>query len=96
MIKGVKPNLNAHIENISKTKFYSGSDIMIFVLQILYRLNIKSCSLKDSLYIDCEIPLKIVKLLQKGNTFYGLFGWITMKISKIMKMTIPKRAILMS
>jgi len=80
----LKENLNAHIENISKTKFYSGSDIMIFVLQILYRLNVKSCSLKDSSYIDCkrnnffrttEIPLKIVKLLQKGNTFYGLFGF---------------------
>jgi hypothetical protein len=80
----LKPNFNAHIENISKTKFYSGSDIMIFVLQILYRLNIKSCSLKDSSYIECkrnnffrttEIPLKIVKLLQKGNTFYGLFGF---------------------
>lgn len=81
----LKPNLNAHIENISKTKFYSGSDIMIFVLQILYRLNVKLCSLKDSSYIDCkrnnffkttDIPLKIVKLLQKGNTFYGLFGFL--------------------
>ena len=31
----------AHIENISKNDKYSGSDIMIFVLQILYRLGIK-------------------------------------------------------
>ena len=92
----LKSNSNAHIENISKTTFYSGSEIMIFVLQILYRFNVKSCSLKDSSYIDCkrnnffrttEIPLKIVKLLQKGNTFYSLFGFNpidkTSKINKI-------------
>ena len=92
----LQSNSNAHIENISKTKFYSGSDIMLFVLQILYRLNVKSCTLKDSSYIDCkrnnffkttEIPLKIVKLLQKGNTFYGLFGFNpidkTYKINKL-------------
>ncbi len=80
----LKPNFYAIIENISKTDFYSGSEIMIFVLQILYRLNIKSCSLKDSSYIECkrnnffkstEIPLKIIKLLQKGNTFYSYFGF---------------------
>jgi hypothetical protein len=80
----LKHNFNAHIENISKTKFYSGSDIMIFVLQILYRLNVKSCSLKDSSYYICErnnffklteIPLKILKLLQKNNTFYSYFGF---------------------
>jgi hypothetical protein len=92
----IKLNSNAHIENISKTKFYSGSDIMLFVLQILYRLNIKCCSLKDSSYIDCkrnnffkstEIPLKIVKLLQKGNTFYGLFGFNPIdKTNKINKL----------
>lgn len=80
----LKPNFNAHIENISKTLFYSGSDIMIFVLQILYRLNIKSCLLKDSSYYECtrnnffkttEIPLKILKLLKNGNTFYSSFGF---------------------
>lgn len=80
----LKLNFNAIIENISKTNFYSGSDIMIFVLQILYRLNIKSCSLKDSSYYECtrnnfftttEIPLKILKLLKKGNTFYSSFGF---------------------
>lgn len=72
----------AHIENISRTSFYSGSDIMIFILQILYRLHIKKCSLKDSSYIDCsrnnffkttEIPLKILKLFKNGNTFYSAF-----------------------
>jgi len=100
----LKQNFYAHIENISKTKFYSGSDIMIFVLQILYRLNVSSCSLKDSSYYVCErnnffkltgvfrklqtspeimrklpisgeIPLKILKLLQKNNTFYSYFGF---------------------
>jgi hypothetical protein len=80
----LKGNFNAIIENISKTNFYSGSDIMIFVLQILYRLNIKSCSLKDSSYYECnrnnffkttEIPLKILKLLKEGNTFYSSFGF---------------------
>lgn len=77
-------NHEAHIENISRTSFYSGSDIMIFVLQILYRLNIKKCSLKDSSYINCnrnnffkttEVPLKILKLLKNGNTFYSSFGF---------------------
>ena len=72
----------AHIENISRTNFYSGSDIMIFVLQILYRLHIKKCSLKDSSYINCkrdnffkitEVPLKILKLFKNGNTFYSAF-----------------------
>lgn len=80
----LKPNFYAHIENISRTKFYSGSDIMIFILQILYRLNVRSCSLKDSSYYVCErnnffkvseIPLKILKLLQKNNTFYSYFGF---------------------
>jgi hypothetical protein len=78
----LKNNNEAHIENISRTSFYSGSDIMIFILQILYRLNIKKCSLKDSSYIDCkrnnffkitEVPLKILKLLKNGNTFYSAF-----------------------
>ena len=80
----VKNNNNheAHIENISRTSFYSGSDIMIFVLQILYRLNIKKCLIKDASYINCErnifftkkeIPLKILKLLKNGNTFYSSF-----------------------
>lgn len=80
----IKNNYEAHIENISKTSFYSGSDIMIFVLQILYRLNIKKCSLKDSSYIVCnrnnffkttEVPLKLLKLLKNGNTFYSSFGF---------------------
>ena len=74
----------AHIENISKNDKYSGSDIMIFVLQILYRLGIKKCTLTDASYYECkrnnffksvEIPLKTLKLLKNGNTFYSSFGF---------------------
>ena len=88
----LKNNNEAHIENISRTNYYSGSDIMIFILQILYRLNIKKCTLKDSSYITCirnnffkttDIPLKILKLLKNGNTFYSAFKFNP--ISKINK-----------
>ncbi len=86
----LKNDNEAHIENISKTNYYSGSDIMIFVLQILYRLNVKKCLLIDSSYIECdrneffrqtEVPLKILKLLKNRNTFYTNFNF--KPISKI-------------
>lgn len=73
-----------HIENISKNNIYSGSDLMIFALQILYRLNIKECTSKDVSYFTCtrnnffkqtEIPMKIIKLLKSNNTFYSPFGF---------------------
>lgn len=47
IIKSDKIIKVGHIENISKNNYYSGSDLMIFALQILYRLNIKECTLKD-------------------------------------------------
>ena len=80
----IKNSREAHIENISKNDLYSGSDVMIFVLQILHRLKIEKCSLTDASYYDCkrnnffkleEVPLKILKLLKEGNTFYSSFGF---------------------
>ena len=71
-----------HIENISKNEKYSGSDITLLALQILYRLNVNESTLKDISYYECkrnnffkqtEIPTKIIKLLKSNNTFYSTF-----------------------
>jgi len=65
-------NYVGHLENISKYEKYSGSDIMLMALQILYRLHVKKCTFIDVSYFECsrnnffkhcEIPLKIIKLL---------------------------------
>jgi len=100
IIKSVKKNNKiikvGHIENISKNNYYSGSDLMIFALQILYRLNIKECALKDVSYYNCirnsffkqnEIPMKIIRLLKSNNTFYSIFNFQPFdKLTKINKM----------
>ncbi len=74
----------AHLENISKSNNYSGSELMLLVLQLLHRFNVKKCSLKDASFYECErnnffkqteIPIKILKLLKNGNTFYSYFGF---------------------
>lgn len=88
IIKNYKKNnkiiKSGHIENISKNDKYSGSDLMIFALQILYRLDITECILKDVSYFICkrnnffkqdEIPMKIIKLLKSNNTFYSIFNF---------------------
>ncbi len=58
IIKSIRKNnkiiKHGHIENISKNDKYSGSDLMIFALQILYRLNIDECTLKDVSYFTCN------------------------------------------
>jgi len=73
-----------HIENISKYEKYSGSDLMLLTLQILYRLKINESTLKDISYYECirnnffkqkEIPTKIIKLLKSNNTFYSAFQY---------------------
>lgn len=88
LIKIYKKNNNifyeGHIENISKSDFYSGSDLMILALQILFRLNIKKCTLIDVSYYNCtrnnffkttEVPMKIIKLLKSNSTFYSPFNF---------------------
>jgi len=73
-----------HLENVSKYDKYSGSDLMLLALQILYRLHVKKCTLIDVSYFECsrnnffkqrEIPLKIIKLLKSNNTFYSPFNF---------------------
>ena len=77
-------HLHAHLENITKTKYYSGSDIMIMVLQIFHRLGVKKATLKDSSYFECtrnnffkkkDVPIKFLKLFKNKNTFYSNFGF---------------------
>ena len=73
-----------HIENISKYEKYSGSDLMLLTLQILYRLKINESTLKDISYYECirnnffkqkKIPTKVIKLLKSNNTFYSAFQY---------------------
>lgn len=88
LIRNERKNSNilqvGHLENISKNDFYSGSDLMILALQILFRLNIKKCTLIDVSYFNCnrniffkqtEVPIKVIKLLKSNNTFYSPFGF---------------------
>ena len=64
---------------------------MIFILQILFRLNVDESTLKDVSYFECirntEIPNKIIKLLKSNNTFYNGFNYEAFdKITKKNKM----------
>jgi hypothetical protein len=79
------------IENISKSKIYSGSEYVILGLQIIYRLyghnKEYKCKLIDSSFFICdtksneiitlkeEIQYKIISLLRFGTTFYIPFGF---------------------
>ena len=42
-----------HIENISRYEKYSGSDLMLLNLKILYRLKVDESTLKDVYYYEC-------------------------------------------
>jgi len=73
-----------HIENISRYEKYSGSDLMLLALQILYRLKVNESTLRDVSYYTCvrnnffkqkDIPMKIIKLLKSNNTFYSAFQY---------------------
>jgi hypothetical protein len=84
IIKNNKPIKVGIIENISRYEKYSGSDLMLLVLQILYRLKVNESTLKDVSYYECirnnffkqkEIPTKLIKLLKSNNTFYSAFNY---------------------
>jgi hypothetical protein len=80
------------IENISKSKIYSGSEYLILGLQIIYRLygdkHNTQCKLIDFSFFVCdrrinlfkdkkeEIQHKIISLLIFGSTFYMPFGFL--------------------
>jgi len=73
-----------HIENITKYEKYSGTELMLLALQILYRLKINESTLKDISYYTCirnnffkqkDIPMKVIKLLKSNNTFYSAFQY---------------------
>ena len=56
------------IENVSKSKLYSGSEFVLLGLQIIYRLTNKiKCKLIDSSFFVCERKINIFKLPSKNN-----------------------------
>ena len=56
------------IENVSKSKLYSGSEFVLLGLQIIYRLTNKiKCKLIDSSFFVCDRKINIFKSPSKNN-----------------------------
>lgn len=69
---------NAYISSIHRTGDISGTHIMELILRVLTILNVHRVSLRDVATISCnkrEIDLSLFKLIEKGTTFYGKFGF---------------------
>ncbi len=73
-----KVNNNSYIANIRKTKKISGSSMVKLVLEINRLLHIKKTFLWDGSSVPChndEIDLGLMKIFEKGHTFYMNFGF---------------------
>ena len=73
-----KINSNSYIANIRKTDKISGSSMINLVLEINRVLYVKKTYLWDSSTITCainDIDLGLIKILEKGHTFYMNFGF---------------------
>lgn len=73
-----KINGNSYIANIRKTKKLSGSTMVKLVLEINRALKVKKTFLWDASSVQCqndEIDLGLMKLFEKGHTFYMNFGF---------------------
>ncbi len=73
-----KINSNSYIANIRKTDKISGSSMVKFVLEINRVLNVKKTWLWDGSTVQCmgkEIDLGLMKIFEKGHTFYMNFGF---------------------
>ena len=69
---------DAYINNILKTDKISGSKMVLLVLEILKKLNVKEVSLHDGTQIDCgdtKLELTWFKLLEKKRGFYENLGF---------------------
>lgn len=69
---------NTYISNIHKTHGISGSQIVEIVLHIQRQLSVKKTYLWDGASIMCgdkEIDLSILKLIERGSTFYMKLGF---------------------
>ena len=42
------------LENVSKSSYYRGSELVLLGLQIFYKLGIKKCSLVDTSFFVCD------------------------------------------
>jgi hypothetical protein len=70
----------ATIQYINQCDPYSGIEQMEWVIQIVRRIGIPSIVLQDSAYKECNradmpIPLSLVRLLWRGQTYYEIFGF---------------------
>jgi len=72
-----------YIEQLSSTNKYSGTILMRLSLQILDKLNIEKCELKDNSTKKCKLEngnikyldYKLITLLRYGQTYYMKFGF---------------------
>lgn len=71
---------NCSIDNISKTKDVSGTDMVSIILLFLKNLNARRACLIDAASIKCmkdknKLSLSLFKLIEKKKTFYQKFGF---------------------
>jgi hypothetical protein len=73
-----KFNGNSYINNIRKTNKISGSSLVKLVIEINKVLGVKKTFLWDGSSVQCgneEIDLGLMKIFEKGYTFYMNFGF---------------------
>lgn len=70
----------ANIQFINQCDPYSGIEQMEWTIQIVRRIGIPQIILQDSAYKECNradmpIPLSLIRLLWRGQTYYEIFGF---------------------